>query len=272
MIMAIQPPQGEHRARKRFGQNFLVDQNIIGKIISSIAPKANDNLIEIGPGQGALTEPLLLHCPGLKVIELDHDLIPRLQASFSDRFPNFTIQQGDALNIDFSQFVDSQRPLRIVGNLPYNISTPLLFHLLAYHDAISDMHFMLQKEVVDRLAASPGTKAYGRLSVMTQYYCQIQPLFSVPPTAFRPAPKVDSAVVRLSPYSSLPHPAKDIRHLSKLVNACFQQRRKTLRNSLKQLTTADSLTCIDYDLSLRPENLTVSDFVAISNQLVLQHG
>ena len=256
-----------HYARKRFGQNFLVDPNVIGKIVAAIAPKPEQNLIEIGPGQGAITAPLLERCGNLQVVELDRDLIPRLQARFQAQYPGFTIFQGDALKTDFSQFIKADHPLRIVGNLPYNISTPLLFHLLKYHASITDMHFMLQKEVVDRLSATPGTKTYGRLSVMVQYYCEVQPLFAVPPGAFKPAPKVESAIVRLKPHTHLPHPAKDVQALSRLVSACFQQRRKTIRNTLKHLLDSDNLEKIDFDLSLRPEKLSVADFVNLGNQM-----
>ncbi len=261
-----------HRARKRFGQNFLVDQNIIDKIVASIAPRREDNLIEIGPGRGALTAPLLARCPNMTAIELDKDLAPILEQRFCQRYPDFTLFQGDALKTDFNRFTVPGRPLRIVGNLPYNISTPLLFHLLEYQHQIQDMHFMLQKEVVDRLAAAPATKAYGRLSVMVQYFCGVQPLFTVPASAFRPAPKIESAIVRLIPHRNSTCLAEDIKQFSKLVNTCFQLRRKTLRNSLKTFLTAEQLQQIPTDLSLRPENLSVFDFVELSNQVVALNG
>ena len=267
MVKAYEKHPQEHRARKRFGQNFLVDHNIIGKIIAAIAPKPEDNLIEIGPGQGAITGPLLERCGHLQVVELDRDLVPRLQEQFQQQYPGFTIHQGDALKTDFAQFAKPQQPLRIVGNLPYNISTPLIFHLLEYHRQITDMHFMLQKEVVDRLAATPGSKTYGRLSVMSQYFCKVQPLFPVPPGAFRPAPKVESAIVRLLPYQQLPNPADSLKQLSRLVSTCFQQRRKTIRNSMKALLDGNKLAQLDFDLSLRPEALSVTDFVNLSNQM-----
>lgn len=257
---------GGHQARKRFGQNFLVDASTIAKIVAAVAPKPSDNIVEIGPGQGAITEPMLSRCPSLNVVELDRDLIPLLQAKFQ-HYPALQIHQGDALSTDFSRFYQTGRPLRIIGNLPYNISTPLLFHLLGYSGMIKDMHFMLQKEVVDRLAASPGEKHYGRLSVMVQYHSQVQPLFRVPPGAFRPAPKVESAIVRLVPYPQPPCPATNLARLSKLVNACFQQRRKTIRNTLKHLVTEAQLAELEVDLSLRPETLSVADFVRLSNQM-----
>ena len=257
---------GEHQARKRFGQNFLVDNNIIEKIVSAIAPTPNQNLIEIGPGQGAITGPVLEKCPRLNVIELDRDLIPLLQKKFH-QYPELHIHQGDALKTDFSQFYREGKPLRIIGNLPYNISTPLMFHLLSYSGQIRDMYFMLQKEVVTRLAAVPGDKNYGRLSIMVQYYCQVEPLFQVPPTAFRPAPKVESAIVRLLPYPEPPYPADDLQLLSRLVRACFQQRRKTMRNTLKHMLNAEQLEQLGIDLTRRPETLSVEDFVVLSNQI-----
>lgn len=267
-----------HRARKRFGQNFLVDDNIIGRIIATINPQSDDTLVEIGPGQGAITGPLLEHCSTLSVVELDRDLIELLRNKFLNH-SGLQIYQGDALKTDFGQFQHNSKPLRVVGNLPYNISTPLIFHLLDFvsntnhnttlriRGGIRDMHFMLQKEVVDRMAATPGQKSYGRLSVMVQYYCQVQPLFLVPPRAFQPMPKVESAIVRLIPFQEPPYPALDIEHLKRLVNACFQQRRKTLRNTLKQLVRADQMDKLDIDLAARPETLSVADFVYLSNLL-----
>ncbi|MCV6605973.1 MAG: 16S rRNA (adenine(1518)-N(6)/adenine(1519)-N(6))-dimethyltransferase RsmA [Porticoccaceae bacterium] len=256
----------DHRARKRFGQNFLVDDNIIEKIVAAIHPQEHDNLIEIGPGQGALTRPLLERCPQLQVVELDRDLAALLTDKFHS-YGEFRLHQGDALKTDFLQFKRDDASLRIVGNLPYNISTPLIFHLLGYAGNVSDMHFMLQKEVVDRLAASPGDKTYGRLTVMAQYHCQIEPLFIVPPGSFHPAPKVQSAIVRLLPYEQPPYIADNPALLHKLVSTCFQQRRKTLRNSLKHFASAEQLATLDIDLGLRPEVLAVKDFVHLSNQI-----
>lgn len=260
----------QHQARKRFGQNFLVNHHVIDKIIAAIAPKPGQNIIEIGPGHGAITEPILAKCPSLKVVELDRDLIPILREKFVD-YPDFQIHQGDALKTDFAQFYQPGQAMRIIGNLPYNISTPLIFHLLGFSQQIEDMHFMLQKEVVDRLAASPNDKSYGRLSVMVQYYSHVQPLFKVPPTAFRPTPKVESAIVRLLPYSQPPIIANDLKLLTKLVSASFQQRRKTMRNTLKHMLDSVQLEQLDIDISLRPQNLSVADFVHLSNQIgVLQ--
>ncbi|PCJ93875.1 MAG: 16S rRNA (adenine(1518)-N(6)/adenine(1519)-N(6))-dimethyltransferase [Porticoccaceae bacterium] len=264
--MTLSNKLGKHRARKRFGQNFLIDQDIIEKIVAAVAPVPGQNLIEIGPGQGAITGPLLEKCDRLNVVELDRDLIPLLEKKF-EHFPGLQIHQGDALKTDFSQFYIDEQPLRIIGNLPYNISTPLLFHLLKFNEQILDMYFMLQKEVVDRLGASPGEKSYGRLSVMVQYYCKVHPLFLVPPTAFRPAPKVESAIVQLRPYTKPPHVAKSLSTLSKLVRTCFQQRRKTIRNSLKLFLNTEQLNQLDIDLTLRPENLSVATFVQLSNQI-----
>lgn len=257
---------GEHQARKRFGQNFLVDHNIIDKIVSAIAPAPGQNLIEIGPGQGAITGPVLEKCLQLNVVELDRDLIPILQKKFQ-QYPDLHIHQGDALKTNFGQFYIEGKPLRIIGNLPYNISTPLMFHLLSFSGQIHDMYFMLQQEVVTRLAAAPREKNYGRLSVMVQYYCKVQPLFQVPPSAFRPAPKVESAIVRLLPYPEPPYPADDLQLLSRLVRTCFQQRRKTIRNTLKLMLKTEQLEQLDIDLTRRPETLSVEDFVQLSNRI-----
>lgn len=255
-----------HKARKRFGQNFLSDPGIIQRIVTSIAPQDSDNIVEIGPGKGAITELLLEACPRLNVVELDRDLIPILLAQFA-KYNDFKIHQADALKFDFATLAQSA-PLRIVGNLPYNISTPLIFHLLSYHGKVRDMHFMLQKEVVERMAAAPGQKAYGRLGIMVQYYCAVENLFLVPPECFQPKPKVDSAIVRLTPFDELPHPAKDVKLLERVVNVAFQQRRKTLRNGLKQLASAEQLDALSTDIRLRAENLSVAEFVALSDELL----
>ena len=257
-----------HQARKRFGQNFLVDQQIIAQIVSAVATKPDHNLVEIGPGMAAITEHLVELCPSMSVLELDKDLVEFLGEKFVD-YPELSIYSGDALKMDFAQ-LHGGRDLRLVGNLPYNISTPLLFHLLKIRHLITDMHFMLQREVVDRLGAVPGTKAYGRLSVMIQYHCRVMPLIPVPPESFRPAPKVQSAVVRLKPHKTMPCVAEDETLLSQIVSLCFQQRRKTLRNCLRpylehlesKTNSQDSI-----DLSRRPEQLSVSEFVALSNRI-----
>lgn len=253
----------QHQARKRFGQNFLVDQQIIQKIVSAIGPKAEDNLIEIGPGMAAITEYLVQHCPAMTLVELDRDLVDHLHEKFRN-LPHLTIHSGDALQTDFTQFYD-KRKLRLVGNLPYNISTPLLFHLLSVRDIIKDMHFMLQREVVDRLGAQPGSKNYGRLSVMIQYHCRVMPLIPVPPSAFRPAPKVQSAVVRLTPHTHISKSAENLKIFAKVVNISFQQRRKTLKNCLIEF--ADHLTGVDssFDLGRRPQQLSVHEFVDLAN-------
>ena len=254
-----------HQARKRFGQNFLIDQQIIGQIVACVAPKPADNLIEIGPGMAAITEQLITGCPSMSVLELDRDLVKFLEEKFIDQ-PDFSVHNGDALKTDFEQFYDG-RKLRLVGNLPYNISTPLLFHLLTVGHLIEDMHFMLQREVVDRLSAAPGNKTYGRLSVMIQYHCRVMPLIPVPPESFRPAPKVQSAVVRLKPHIEMPFKANNEKLLSQLVRQSFQMRRKTVRNCLRPY--ADHLQGADHgiDLSKRPEQLSVADFVSLANHI-----
>lgn len=259
-------PGSPHKARKRFGQNFLIDHNIINRIVSAVHPKEHQTLVEIGPGQGAITEPLAAKCGHLHVIELDRDLVPWLKVKF-EKHTDFQLHQTDALKFDFNSINTDGQPLRIVGNLPYNISTPLIFHLLTFAGKIADMHFMLQKEVVKRMAASPGAKAYGRLSIMTQYYCNVEPLFDVPPESFNPAPKVDSAIVRLTPHTSLPNPTRHLKTFEKLVNIAFQQRRKTLRNALKPLLSIESIDALPVNTSVRPEALSVADFVNMSNAI-----
>lgn len=253
-----------HKARKRFGQNFLIDQGIIRRIARSVNPGAAEQLVEIGPGKGAITELMIDGCPHLKVVELDRDLIPWLKVKF-ERYPDFEVISADALTVDFGALAGG-KPLRIVGNLPYNISTPLIFHLLSFADQVADMHFMLQKEVVLRLGASPGTKAFGRLSVMVQYWCDVEHLFDVPPECFDPAPKVDSAIVRLTPRKPEVQ-ADDLDLLQRLVTTAFSLRRKTLRNSLKQMLDADQLEQVAIDTSRRPETIGVWEFVALANQL-----
>ncbi|PUA29022.1 MAG: 16S rRNA (adenine(1518)-N(6)/adenine(1519)-N(6))-dimethyltransferase [Cellvibrio sp. 79] len=258
--------ESQHKARKRFGQNFLIDHGIIRDIVRSVHPHKEDVIVEIGPGKGAITQLLADACDNLNVIELDRDLVPWLKVKF-EKHPNFQLFQADALQFDFAQLIKNEKPLRIVGNLPYNISTPLIFHLLGYASKVQDMHFMLQKEVVKRMAAQAGDSAYGRLGIMVQYYCAVEDLFDVPPTSFDPAPKVDSAIVRLIPYAQLPHVANNVKTLETLVNVAFQQRRKTLRNSLKQLLTAEQMESLPVDLSLRPEEISLPEYVAMSNLL-----
>lgn len=256
----------QHRARKRFGQNFLQDTGVIDRILRAIYPKKTEHLLEIGPGRGALTEGLLASEARLDVIELDQDLIPLLKLRFGLN-PAFHLHQGDALKFDFKTLIVDNERLRVVGNLPYNISTPLIFHLLSQHAVIEDMHFMLQKEVVKRMAAQPGGGDWGRLTIMVQYFCQVEHLFDVPPECFFPAPKVDSAIVKLTPYKELPCPAKDHKLLEILVREAFNQRRKTLRNTLKQLLPAEAIEEAGVDGSLRPEQLDLAAFVRLADQL-----
>jgi len=259
-----------HRARKRFGQNFLIDQGIIRDIVRSVHPKPDDYIVEIGPGKGAITELLADQCEHLSVIELDRDLVPWLKVKF-EKYPGFQLFQADALAFDFAQLIHADQPLRIVGNLPYNISTPLIFHLLSYAGQVRDMHFMLQKEVVKRMAAQPGESAYGRLGIMVQYFCEVENLFDVPPSSFSPAPKVDSAIVRLTPHKQLPHPANNLKVLEKLVNLSFQQRRKTLRNSLKASLAPEVIESLPVDPGVRAETLSLETFVTLSNLLTEEH-
>jgi 16S rRNA (adenine1518-N6/adenine1519-N6)-dimethyltransferase len=258
-----------HRARKRFGQNFLHDPGVINNILRAVAPREGQHLVEIGPGQGAITEGLLGSGAKLDVVELDHDLHPLLLARFGAN-PTFQLHKGDALKFDFSQLAQPGEKLRIVGNLPYNISTPLMFHLLKQADCIADMHFMLQKEVVQRLAAGAGMNHYGRLGIMVQYHCRVEHLFDVGPGAFKPAPKVDSAIVRLTPHAQLPHPADDPAMLELVVREAFNQRRKTLRNTLKPLLSEGCIAAEGLDPTLRPEQVDLADFVRLANRLTRQ--
>jgi len=258
-----------HIARKRFGQHFLHDQAIIARMVAAISPQAGETLVEIGPGLGALTTPLLERVQRLHVVELDRDVIPALQARCQG-MGELIVHQADALRFDFASLVPVQGKLRVAGNLPYNISTPLIFHLLKVAPGIQDMHFLLQKEVVDRLAAHPNTRDYGRLSIMTQYRCQAQALFRVGPGAFTPPPRVDSAYVRLTPWETLPHPASDEGLFARLVNQAFTQRRKTLRNAVRTLADATLIESAGIDPGTRPETLSVKQFVTLANCIYAQ--
>jgi 16S rRNA (adenine1518-N6/adenine1519-N6)-dimethyltransferase len=259
-----------HTPRKRFGQNFLHDHNIIYNILSSIQAKPDEHWVEIGPGQGALTEPLLRMGLRLDVIELDRDLVALLRDKFLQQ-DRLQIHSADALKFNFSALVKDNEKLRIIGNLPYNISTPLMFHLLGNASCIEDMHFMLQKEVVDRICATPGSKKYGRLSVIMQYYCATELLFDVPPESFDPAPKVMSAIVRLVPHQQPPVEVNDMAKLNRVVTQAFSQRRKTLRNSLIKLISEDDIIALGIDPTLRAEVLSLNDFAKLSNLLQEVH-
>ncbi|PSJ43979.1 16S rRNA (adenine(1518)-N(6)/adenine(1519)-N(6))-dimethyltransferase [Zobellella endophytica] len=258
-----------HKARKRFGQNFLHDDYIIDQIVNAIHPSDDFTMIEIGPGLGALTGPVCAHVSRLNVVELDRDLAARL-ATHPFLKDKLSIHQADAMKFDFGTLKEPGKKLKIFGNLPYNISTQLMFHLFEFAPLVEDMHFMLQKEVVNRLAAGPGSKAYGRLSVMAQYYCQVVPVLEVGPDAFRPAPKVESAVVKLLPYDTPPFPARDMACLSRVTADAFGQRRKTIRNSLQHLFRAEQLSELGLDPSTRPEQLTLDQYVTLANALAQQ--
>lgn len=305
--------QSDGRAKKRFGQNFLHDQNIISQLLHAIAPQASDAMLEIGPGRGALTEHLYQRVARLDLVEIDRDLIHFLQKKFaaatqlrvhagdvlafqlsslsfaSKRLPSSTgveatVSGGDMEVASCDQstpkdtaYAHKQSPAaqtwRVVGNLPYNISTPLLFHLFAQQEHIIDMHFMLQREVVQRMAAVVGDSSYGRLSIMTQYYCQVQPLFEVPATAFKPAPKVVSCVVRLLPHQKAPYLAHNIQLFQALVREAFCYRRKTLQNALKryvQSSLHDQISALGLDLKLRPQQWSGADYAKLANFLNLQ--
>jgi 16S rRNA (adenine1518-N6/adenine1519-N6)-dimethyltransferase len=249
-----------HIAKKRFGQNFLTDQAIISSLIDAINPQKEQTIVEIGPGLGALTKPLLKEIDHLHVVEIDRDIVSWMQKEYISN--SITIHNVDALKFDFGQLGNH---LRVTGNLPYNISTPILFHLLDNLAHITDMHFMLQKEVVERMVAMPSTPAYGRLSVMLQYHLSMDYLITVPPEAFEPAPKVESAFVRCMPHAVKPDIAQDYNLFYKVVLAAFGQRRKTIRNTLKDFLNDDDFAQLNLNPQLRAENLTVKDFVQISN-------
>jgi len=250
-------------AKKQLGQHFLADRYYIDKIVMAVNPKDGDRLVEIGPGQGAITLPLLRVHPKMTVIEFDRDLIAPLTAA-AEPLGELTIVNRDVLRVDFTELADGQ-PIRLVGNLPYNISSPILFHALEHAAVVSDMHFMLQKEVVDRMAAGPGSKVFGRLSVMLQAYCEVTSLFVVPPGAFRPPPKVDSAVVRLVPRDPASITIADHKRFAEVVKAAFGQRRKTLRNALNNVVTAEQFVAAGVRPDARAEQLDVAEFIALAN-------
>jgi 16S rRNA (adenine1518-N6/adenine1519-N6)-dimethyltransferase len=263
----------KHQPRKRFGQNFLHDSSVIRQIVDSIRLERDDNLIEIGPGMGALTEPLLAEVNSMSVVELDRDLADSLRIRIgANSHPNFTIIKANAMDVDYRELYSEEKgKLRVVGNLPYNISTPILFHLLEFADVIEDMHFMLQKEVVERITADVGSKTYGRLSVIMQYHCETDYLLTVPRGAFNPPPKVTSAVFRLTPHTTKPVVAEDEDHFAIVVRETFNHRRKTLRAIFKQSALLPTLNEDDFaacaiDPQARPETLSVSDFVTLSNR------
>ena len=253
-----------HRPRKRFGQNFLVDHAVIQQILDCIQPKHGQRIVEIGPGQGAITRSLLQGTGDLDTIELDRDLLQPLQQTCAG-FGELRIHNADALTFDFCSLIREKENLRLVGNLPYNISTPILFHLLDQSGCIQDMHFMLQKEVVDRMGARPGSKTYGRLSVMLQARCRVTPLFDIAPDSFKPAPKVNSSFVCLVPFRSPRFDIKNDEMFGRIVAQAFSQRRKTLRNSLKGYLDTPGMEAIGIDPGLRAESLEVGDFVRIAN-------
>ena len=253
-----------HQHKKQFGQNFLNNDTIIRQIVHAIHPQADQHLVEIGPGEAALTTPLVQQVKRLDIIEIDRDLHQPLRDKLG-HYPAFALHQADALRFDYEQLATDDKPLRLVGNLPYNISSPLIFHLLNFLPHIADMHFMLQKEVVERLTATPGNKAFGRLSVMVQYFCQAELLFIVGPENFEPPPKVDSAIVRLTPHQPLPYQADNFEDFSALVKQSFAMKRKTLRNNLKGWLNDDDFNTCGIEPSLRAEALGVADFVTLAN-------
>ncbi|MCH9699159.1 MAG: 16S rRNA (adenine(1518)-N(6)/adenine(1519)-N(6))-dimethyltransferase RsmA [Gammaproteobacteria bacterium] len=262
-----------HKPRKRFGQNFLTDEVVISQIIDAINPQVHQHLVEIGPGQGALTDRLCNHCQSLNLIELDRNLTVMLERRYTGS-DQVRIHQLDALQLDLTELIEANTSnratpdtFRLIGNLPYNISTPLIFHLLDQADCIDDMHFMLQKEVAERLAANPGSKQYGRLSVISQYHCEIHRLFNVSPDSFYPAPRVWSSIVRLVPHASPPVVIHAFNAFNQLVTQAFAQRRKTLRNTLSGLLTPEQLQACDIDPGRRAETLSLDEFARLANQV-----
>ncbi|MFZ5523200.1 MAG: 16S rRNA (adenine(1518)-N(6)/adenine(1519)-N(6))-dimethyltransferase RsmA [Pseudomonadota bacterium] len=255
-----------HQTKKRFGQNFLVDEQIIADIVTAIRPEPEDNMVEIGPGLGALTRPLLKKLKRLHVVEIDRDIIARLEKDYPQGNPRskLIIHAGDALVFDFSTLA---APLRIVGNLPYNISSPLLFHFSEFADRITDMHLMLQNEVVERMVAAPSTPEYGRLSVMLQYRFHMEKLLDVPPESFRPVPKVNSAIVRMIPLPAREILVHDRKLYAEIVSSAFGQRRKTLRNTLRNFLQEGDFARLAIDSRLRAENLSVAEFARVANYL-----
>jgi 16S rRNA (adenine1518-N6/adenine1519-N6)-dimethyltransferase len=251
-----------HKAKKKFGQNFLVDEQIIANIIAEIRPEPGDNMVEIGPGLGALTRPLLEKLNKLHVVEIDRDIIARLESDYPE--DKLVIHAGDALEFDFTTL---PVPLRIVGNLPYNISSPLLFYFATYAGRITDMHFMLQDEVVERMVAEPSTPEYGRLSVMLQYRFHMEKLLDVPPESFRPAPKVDSAIVRMIPLPAGEIAVRNEKLFAAIVRTAFGQRRKTLRNTLRSYLCEEDFEKLGIDAMYRAENLGVAEFAMLANYL-----
>ena len=253
----------KHRPRKRFGQNFLTDQQVIDGIISLIQPRKPNLIIEVGPGRGALTGLLLESGCELHAVELDRDLAAGLTRQFGDVF-NFHLHSGDVLTMDLAELVAGRR-FRLLGNLPYNISSPMLFHAFQWRQQIIDMVFMLQKEVVNRMAAQPGTSNFGRLSVMCQFYCQVVPEFIVPPGSFYPPPKVESRLVRLIPHDRPPVAVDDVNQFAGLVRQAFSQRRKTLRNTLKNTLDQQAIQACDVDPGARAETLDLAAFARLAN-------
>ncbi len=251
-----------HRPRKRFSQNFLHDPAVIARIIAAFNPQPDDRVVEIGPGKGALTAPLLEQLKTLQVIELDRDLGATLESRYPPK--RCRVHIGDALEFEFHTLTDTPRSLRIIGNLPYNISTPLIFHLLDQQVWIKDMHFMLQKEVVERMGAVPGTRNYGRLSVMLQVHCQCNFLFQVGPGAFSPAPRVDSSIVRLIPHDQALVHGRTREVLDRLLKQMFSKRRKTIRNCLRGILAEAEIHGCDVDSSQRPEQLALKQFIRLA--------
>ena len=266
MLSYPRPGTVKHRPRKRFGQNFLVDHAVIAAIVAAIHPVHGEQMLEIGPGQGALTRPLLAAAGHLHAVEIDRDLGAALQQDLGE---HLSLHVTDVLQFDVGMLGDR---LRIVGNLPYYISTPVLFYLAGYAERIRDIHVMLQREVVERMVAAPADSDYGRLSVMLQYQFEIEKVLDVPATAFAPVPKVESAVVRLTPLRPPPCVARDQAQFARVVAAAFSQRRKTLRNSLRNLVAPTDFAALQISPTARAQELSVAQFVALSDCVGRREG
>lgn len=256
----------EVRAAKSLGQHFLRDESVITQMVAEIAPQPGEAIVEIGPGLGALTLPVLARCQAMTAIEFDTRVLDIL-ARKAKPLGELTLIHDDVLNVDFAA-LSLAKPLRLIGNLPYNLSSPILFHCLAYQAHIADMHFMLQKEVVERIVAEPGSKAYGRLGIMIQQQCETEYLFDIPPDAFDPPPKVDSAVVRLTPLAAPRWEVADAAAFAMLVRTAFGQRRKMVRKSLAQWFDGADFADLDIDPTARAENLDGSDFAALTQRML----
>lgn len=258
------------KLRKRFGQHLLTDKTTIALIVQAFNPSKEEKICEIGPGLGAITIPILQKIDSMHAIEIDRDLAHILKQNCKP-IGELNLHLTDILKFDLSEIADTKQPIRLIGNLPYNISTPLLFHLLKFRNVISDMHFMLQKEVIDRIAAPIGSSQYSRLSVMLQSYCKVEALFDIAPEMFSPPPKVVSSFIRLTPIDTYQDEIRNSNIFNKVVEMAFNQRRKTIKNSLANLATIDHLQLSNIDPKQRPQEISISQYIALANNLSIEN-